>query len=80
MSLANELSQITNPARDELVVSGDLHAAVGMLETLDQKTKNMSMSKEKANTFMKVFANIKLQPCFVLYSGRKEAEKKRRER
>ncbi|KAJ7388160.1 hypothetical protein OS493_039499 [Desmophyllum pertusum] len=53
VSLANELSQITNPARDELVVSGDLHAAVGMLETLDQKTKNMSMSKEKANTFMK---------------------------
>ena len=37
------------------MVSGDLRAAVGMLEVLDQKTsQNASMSKEKANAFMKV--------------------------
>ncbi|KAL9950396.1 hypothetical protein ACROYT_G042884 [Oculina patagonica] len=53
VSLANELSKITKPARDELVVRGDLRAAVHMLETLDQKTtKNVTMSKEKANAFM----------------------------
>lgn len=55
MSLANELSEITKPARDELVVRGDLRAAVHMLETLDRKTtKNVTMGKEKANAFMKV--------------------------
>lgn len=55
MSLANELRRITDPARDVLVVSGDLHTAVDILQSLGQKTaNNASMNKEEAKQFMKV--------------------------
>ena len=52
VSLANELRNITDPARDGLVVSGNLHAAVQILQELGRKTP--TMSKEKVEKFMKV--------------------------
>lgn len=67
MSLADELSKITKPADNELVVSGDLYAAVDMLKTLDRKTtKNVTISKEEVDSFMKVgvFEYVKLRPSY----------------
>lgn len=58
MSLVNDLQKITDPADDDLVVSGDLYTAVDILQTLGQKTaKNVTMNKEEAETFMKVSIN-----------------------
>lgn len=67
VSLADELSEITKPADNELVVSGDLHAAVDMLKTLDRKTtKNVTISKEDVDSFMEVgvFEYVKLRPSY----------------
>lgn len=67
VSLADELSEITKPADNELVVSGDLYAAVDMLKTLDRKTtKNVTISKEEVDSFMKVgvFEYVKLRPSY----------------
>lgn len=67
VSLADELSKITKPADNELVVSGDLYAAVDMLKTLDRKTtKNVTISKEEVDSFMKVgvFEYVKLRPSY----------------
>lgn len=53
--LANKLSEISKPVDNELMVSGNLHAAVDMLKSLDQRTtKNVTMSKEEVDSFMKV--------------------------
>ena len=55
VSLAKRLSEISKPVDNELMVSGDLHAAVKMLKTLDQRTsKNETVSKEEVDSFMKV--------------------------
>ena len=55
VSVANKLSEISKPADNELVVSGNLHAAVDMLKSLDQRTtKNVKMSEEELDSFMKV--------------------------
>jgi len=55
VSLANELSKISKPVDNELMVSGNLHAAVDMLKSLDQRTtKNVTMNKEEVDSFMKV--------------------------
>ena len=55
VSVANKLSEISKPADNELVVSGNLHAAVDMLKSLDQRTtKNVTMSEEELDSFMKV--------------------------
>ena len=55
VSLAKELSKISKPVDNELMVSGDLHAAVDILERLDQRTsKNETVSKEEVDSFMKV--------------------------
>jgi len=55
VSLANELSKISKPVDNKLMVSGNLHAAVDMLKSLDQRTtKNVTMSKEEVDSFMKV--------------------------
>lgn len=54
LSLAYNLSRITNSARDDIMVSGDLYTAVDILQTLGQKTANMTLNKEKAEQFMKV--------------------------
>lgn len=67
VSLADELSKITKPADNELVVSGDLYAAVDMLKTLDRKTtKNVTISKEDVDSFMEVgvFEYVKLRPSY----------------
>ena len=58
VSLANNLKQITDPADDDLIVSGDLYTAVDILQTLGQKTAtNVTMNKEEAETFMSVSIN-----------------------
>lgn len=54
LSLANELLRITNSARDDIMVSGDLLTAVDILQTLGQKTANTTLNKEKAEEIMKV--------------------------
>ena len=55
VSLAKRLSEISKPVDNELMVSGDLHAAVKMLKSLDQRTsKNETVSKEEVDSFMKV--------------------------
>jgi len=55
VSLAKKLSEISKPVDNELMVSGDLYAAVNMLETLNQRTsKNETVSKEEVVSFMKV--------------------------
>ncbi|PFX30212.1 Latrophilin-2 [Stylophora pistillata] len=59
VSLAYELSKLTDPTQNRFTVSGDLGAAVGMLELLDQKTaQNASMNQEKANAFVKNVVNV----------------------
>ena len=55
VSLAKTLSKISKPVDNELMVSGNLYAAVDMLKRLDQRTsKNETVSKEKVDSFMKV--------------------------
>ncbi|XP_068676756.1 latrophilin-like protein LAT-2 isoform X2 [Montipora foliosa] len=59
VSLADELRNITDPARDGLVVSGNLHAAVQILQELRRKTtENPPMSKEKVEKFMKSVVGV----------------------
>ena len=55
VSLAKRLSEISKPVDNELMVSGDLHATVKVLKSLDQRTsKNETVSKEEVDSFMKV--------------------------
>ena len=61
VSLAKKLSEISKPVDNELMISGDLHAAVNMLKSLDQRTsKNETVSKKEVDSFMKVgvFAQV----------------------
>ena len=64
VSLAEKLSEILRPVDNKIMVSGDLHAAVDMLKSLDHRTsKNEKVSKEKVDSFMKVGVLAKLLPC-----------------
>ncbi|XP_068726850.1 adhesion G protein-coupled receptor L2-like isoform X2 [Montipora capricornis] len=59
VSLADELRNITDPARDGLVVSGNLHTAVQILQELGRKTtENPPMSKEIVEKFMKSVVGV----------------------
>ena len=55
VSLAKNLSEISKPVDNKIMVSGDLHAAVDMLKRLDQRTSmNKTVTKEEVHSFMKV--------------------------
>jgi len=59
VSLAKNLSEISKPVDNELMVSGDLYTAVDMLKKLDQRTsKNETVSKEEVDSFMKDVVNV----------------------
>ena len=55
VSLAKNLSKISNPVDNEPMVIGDLRVAVDILKSLDQRTsKNETVSEEEVDSFMKV--------------------------
>lgn len=76
VSLAKRLSEISKPVDNELMVSGDLHAAVDMLKKLDQRTSNNeTLSKEEVDSFIKVGVFAKLLPRYTGVHLRKRTNK-----
>lgn len=76
VSLAKNLSEISKPVDNELMVSGDLYTAVDMLKKLDQRTsKNETVSKEEVDSFMKVGCFTKPLPRYTAEHLRKRKKK-----